>query len=331
MSETLELIKILERVEIDTRLRVVELKKVSKASYILKAEEGNFLLKTCPEWGNFAGWLSRFLIGTSIPFKTDIAVNGALALKGHFKAFSAPPLFHTDGKTYLLLHYVPGILGWDRRIIPVDTLAEGLIEFQTSALEWPRTLIEQLGGALLEKPVARIFRGALSSVRSRVGYKATWKCFMVVWKCYRSQPRLNFDMLLQNDLGLSNIVTGRDKRLYFIDFEDVIKESRWILCDIVDLSFNLNSLAFDRFLFNSYLNRLSAHVSGLDNVSIVSQVRLALLRCIIFGLMSRKLSSSSKRGCEHFLCSVMLDDKAFHYWYALNVPIGRTDSNVLAE
>jgi len=238
---------------------------------------------------------------------------------------------YTDGKTYLVLRYVPGVPGWDRQVIPVETFVKGLIEFQTSSLKWSSTLMEQFGSALLEKPVFKITKGSLTCVHTRLGYKATWKCFMVLWKCYRSQPRLNCDILLHNDLELNNIVTGLDERLYFIDFEDVIHENRWILCDIVDLSFDLNSLAFDRTLFGRYLKRLSAHVSGLDNVNIVSQIRLALLRRIIFGLRSRKLSSASKRSCEHFLCSVLLDDKAFNCWYDLNVPIGRIEPDVLVE
>lgn len=140
-------------------------------------------------------------------------------------------------------------------------------------------------------------------------FKTFITIFQLLIKLNKNQTKI-VPLVLHKDLKFKkNTVWGNGSKLYFIDFETVTIEKRWILLDVVDMAFNPLNYSLDLNLINEYLKSID---TGLKlQINVEAQIRFALLRRAI-GSYERELGHENK--LYFFLNSILLRENGFKEW-----------------
>lgn len=133
----------------------------------------------------------------------------------------------------------------------------------------------------------------------------------------RKNPRA---LLMHNDLNVNNnVLSDQDGSPWFLDFESVTLERKWVFVDILNLSvIEKNRFEFDVGMLQNYLCELDRHGILTKNIDIALQLRVVLLRIYLQSFRFQK-DPKLKAVFGHFLRDVLLDKKAYERWYNSNI------------
>lgn len=289
------------------------LKKVGKSSFLVKNKDCLYINKNNLKPVSISGRILHIIVGVSIKFKNELMVNKEINLK-KFKNFKYPKMVDTDNDSYMVFEYLDGIEGINTTNIYCTNLIKSLVEFQTSDYKLRHILIRKISIKILRLPL-NVMRRAFTMINSTISLRIALKILKVLIKSSYYQKKLNKGFWIHNDLLPNNLITINNKTIYIIDFENTLYECKWVLTDIVDISYNIDNMQFDFELVLYYLNELKKKCIPISNIKIDIQVRLVLIRRMLQSLSSKRYSNKEKENFLDFLCNVLLNDNRYNCWF----------------
>ncbi|MCK8816307.1 hypothetical protein MWH28_02880 [Natroniella sulfidigena] len=301
-------------------LEVINKTKVSKASYILETKEEKFLLKYVAPKKGILQTISRFFIGNSLSFKSEVMTYKEL-IKNKFKYFNYPSLLETDPESYILTQYISNSSYIsDISDISSDNLILSLLEFQTFDLQLNYSFLENKMVNLTRKPSWKIIQFGLFKTESQFNLFTILKMIYVVLMCNLLQDKNKDYLLIHNDLFGSNFFSNnmfecKDK-IYYCDFESIVKEKKWFLIDIIDLALDIEEkIKINADLIAKYLFELKKNKIINVPLQLKCQIRIALLRRIIQIIASKKQDPEQIKIATDFLNNILLNERKYNNWF----------------
>lgn len=259
--------------------------------------------------------------GRFLAFKNEIKIYHSLEYKS-FDRLRYPKLIHTDGKSYMVLEYIEGTKGWDQGVIIPSDLIKALLEFQFSGIKVKTNFINRILMKWYCKVPCKVFRWSFLIIKEPKDIATAFQCIWITFKNSLMIKKYKKSILMHNDLfNYNNLISGYDDNIYFYDFEYGMYENKWLLLDILDLSFDLLTLKLKPDLFVQYMKQISVHRSIYKYIMdhIIDQTRVILIRKVLGAMLSKTTRMSSKRACEIFLKDILLSEKEYLRWYIQNI------------
>ncbi len=138
---------------------------------------------------------------------------------------------------------------------------------------------------------------------------------------------------MHNDLNVNNnVLSDHDGSPWFLDFESVTLERKWVFVDILNLSvIEKNRFEFDVEMLKHYLCELHRRGVLVKDFDIALQLRVVLMRVYLQSFRYQK-DPELKAVFGKFLTQVLLDHQAYKRWYMNNVGLdARTIFSTKAE
>jgi hypothetical protein len=282
--------------------------------YLLATPVGGFVLKSADAYPSWRRRLGRLLGDWELGWQAQVY---ACLEEQHFEHLRFPRLVATDGQSYLLLEYVE-TRPHDEHDIPREALLNSLLEFQLAQVTLERPAFQRLLG-WTRTPAPVLVRRTLLGIRSRFGPAVARRAAAAIWRCLRSQPPLQREVVCHNDLHHNNLLLGEGGTLYISDFEQVSLDDRWVLLDIIHYAVGTHRFAIDTSIVSDYISLLRRTTRfGLD---LDSQVRFGLLLRVSKLVLSRVPPTEVAQEYGRFLVEVLIDDAAFASWCGANIRI----------
>lgn len=190
-----------------------------------------------------------------------------------------------------------------------------MYELNTLKLRTNKPLKNKLIQIIITNPITSIFKGA---ILHNIKYKrklSLLKIACVLRNANKNNTkikRLNF--LLHRDLGNpGNIKLIEQDKIVILDFASFGIQKKWILGDLIDISFSLESIQMNLKFYNTYVNKMKLDYPDIyNNLNFNNQVRIALLRKTINFLV---YSNHSYPKLYSFIDKVLLVDEKYETWY----------------
>jgi len=288
-------------------------RQIKSHVYYLEGPSGRFILKKKRKPGPRDSVAAKVLAFLDISFQREIFINRQMAEKS-FSFFKAPKLVSSDGRDYMLFEYISGI---DASIkdLTKEEIACSLYEFQNSFMNPYASLFDRIVSMGM-KPISSLLRGILAIVLFQCGFDYARKALHAVKLSFRRQKPLKQAKLLHKDLRYDeNYIISDKNELYLIDFASVVTERRWIMLDLIDVSFDAERLEVDFSLIKEYHQQLAKTQDVNGEVDLKAQVRIALMRKLIYYMHRSKYSNEQKKAFKRFLCETVLDDDSYEKWF----------------
>ncbi len=286
---------------------IKEILHIKKQVYLINTINDSYILKFNPNTSILNDILRPY---KTIKFKRELLVYKSIQ-NLWLTYFNSPKLMFYNNR-YFLLEHISGNIDIDYGKTSEQHVKEALLEFNyelRKAIKNKLIVISSFNSIKLLKVILKnisIYCGIIFSL------KALW--LFVVYST--TNKRNKESILLHNDLSNEcNKITANDGVLYFIDFESVSYEKKWILTDIINISFNISSLSFNKNLFKLYVDSLDPMVRR--NICINHQVRISLIRLCGNLLLYKKHREKHMQ----FLKNTILVNKNYNKWYSKNINI----------
>lgn len=280
---------------------------VTKANkdYVYKTSE-----KRWETFSSFSGKLLNLSGITKQNFSNEIAIHQMLSTHT-FKSLKVASLYETDGKSYMIMDFIEGSMGrWYTQDMD-RVLISSLVDLQLSITKY-KSNIKRSPLSFLRKPFWNVIRTIGTIVFPKLGIKNAFKCFLLCIALERNVSQNKSDLLLHKDINnKGNIITDPQGQMYFIDFESCLRESKWILTDIVEIIYSFKDEYMDVELFKIYMQKMRNEGFIDESFDIKSHVRFAMLRNAIKYIGFNELYETHKNQ----LLNIILPDVKFDSWY----------------
>jgi glycosyltransferase involved in cell wall biosynthesis len=291
-------------------------RKLGKSAFLIVGENGRFVLKLPVPPKNSLQRVMHRLLGGNLKFRRE--ADFYESIEAARPPYHSLPLIMTDGATYLLLRYVEGASPiWTRTPRKTRAFLDALVAFQNTLLPSRRSWRERKALQLYFGVNGQILRFAARIARE-TGWASLARVVRILWSGRCRQSALREPIHLHNDI-LYNVLEDEEGKIFVMDFEEVTRERRWVLIDVIEAAFAKDTCTVDQSLLIEYLTRLSARVGGCDRLHLPSQVRLALLFRVTHAIVSKSTAPEEKRRLLSFYRSVVLNDERFGEWYEQNL------------
>ena len=267
-------------------------------------------------------WL---LFNGSLSFKHEKRIYEQLG-KYKFKYINTFPIYDTSEPRIIVFEYIEGSRGWDSNVIATEHVVQCIDELQKANVYVKGPLIQRISVNMLNKVVLRILRNSLY-IAWRLNYLGllprVTKCIL---RCISGQRKLKNGRLVHGDIR--NMYTSRDEQLYMYDFETVVREKRWFMLDLVELSFDCSDLTLDMNLIDEYVKNVVSNDSGKPNMQ--AQIRIGVLNRCLHALVNHDNSRKHQSVLLDFVNETVLQDDEFCRWltnHELHKPVCRKESN----
>lgn len=213
----------------------------------------------------------------------------------------------------MILEFIEGTIGIDIKWITNDQLIKSLLEFNLIFFDGANEYMIP-PKKIISNPPLGVIIALFSHCFPRLGILSLIKCLFLLVKCIVFEEKKDIFLLLHKDLtNAGNKITGYNRNIYFLDFEQTCIEQKWILIDIVDLAFSIETLEIDTTLLNEYLKEIKPFF--MKPINVKNQVRFALLRKVT------NLIAYDDKNCNvysSFLLDILLDDISYDNWFMNN-------------
>lgn len=275
--------------------------------FLISIGNDSFVLKYKKRFTDHTDIMEKFLYPLlSHRFKRELNLNCYLMDNPAIDRSHAKLLFF-EKRNYMIFEYInPNALD-----IAIDDhkIVESYLQFQSALKDFRFSLFSRVY-SLNMSFIYLSFRFFLIT-RS---FKHLFLLLNQIIKLNIIQEKLTNNILHKDLKYRKNTISSDKLKLYFIDFETVTIERKWIMLDIVDIAFNPMEFSLNMNLLNAYYNRLDSYTKSKTNIE--AQIRFALLRRSV-GSYYRDLGH--KNELFTFLDSVLLSEKSFKDWINLNV------------
>ena len=220
--------KIANELKITDRKRQDSFKKrtykimVNDTDFLLKEKEPNKL---------------RFKTMINDTLKLETIVYLELHTK-KFRDFNIPKLVDYDENNFLITEFLDNTNDYNHSDNQDQKLANSLYELNTSNIDLNLSVINKIYIKVFRTVYSILFRNGLALlIKNKLKFNNMLKIIRIMSKEFLKQPVIK-KIVLHNDLlGPNNILYKRNKnKIYFIDFESVSFEKKWVLKDIIQLS-----------------------------------------------------------------------------------------------
>jgi hypothetical protein len=293
--------------------------KIQNGVYCIEKKQRKYIVKISKP-SLVALMIDHIRDGRHIAFENEI--NFYLSLNNRLcHYFHYPKLVKTDGRNYIMMEYIAGSKGWDNRLVSKESLIKALLEFQRLSIDMKSNCFKHILNLWHRKIPCKILRWSFAIIRTPYDLITLIRCLRLTLY-YSVLIKPTDPILVHNDLFyFNNLITGLNHRLYFYDFEYVIKENKWILIDILDISFDLLTLTLRSDLLAEYRKQISdnttIHHYILTNAEALT--RVILIRKILGALLTSNTEPSLKSEQRKFLDRILLSDKEYKEWYQKNM------------
>ncbi|MDW7670538.1 MAG: phosphotransferase [Bacillota bacterium] len=239
------------------------------------------------------------------------------------KAFTFPKALRYQENRYLLMEYVHGTSGWDRKRVSDRELAAALIEFNQIGESLAADPLFSTHRSVAVKPVHKIVIWTVTKVLLTQGTASCFRCLKTLRTCVSKQQKLPFTFMIHRDLSnKDNNVLTTDENVCFFDFESVILEDKWVLQDLLDMAVSLD-LRVNTDLVKAYLEKMKETGCDVSAIDVPTQLRMMLLFRMIQRIHSKKeFLKPFRQQSIRFFHNVLLDDGAYAQWFSEHVDIG---------
>ncbi len=256
-----------------------------------------------------------------------------------FKHFFYPKLKHTDGKTLIVTEFVSdsGSLPVDRKFY--DSAIKAILElntcdfpfYQIGGPGWVWERINRWKFSRSTKTLRHLFESFF--IARSMSFQVFVKILFFWARSFGSSSRLKKPLLVHRDIFHANILRPDSKRTFFIDFEKMGMEKRWVFADALKVILAGQSLsskkqggAADGFEFFAHLDPalLKTYWDELllkrpeidpdpDNFNL--QLKFCILGWILSKLAKGKVSPATKRELTLFIEKIILGpDSQLEKW-----------------
>jgi hypothetical protein len=119
--------------------------------------------------------------------------------------------------------------------------------------------------------------------------------------------------LIHKDLKNYQNIMHNDESIFFIDFANTNYETKWIMADIVDLAFSLDTYKLNYNLINTYLANINS-----NNINIYYQIRFILVRKFLYYINYHLALKKQVKEELAFLDKTLLEETSYKKWLKEN-------------
>jgi len=289
--------------------------KLGRSSYIVKYNGKECIKKTNPQPESISGLILHILLRGSVKFTNELKINMALNKK-QYENFNFPKTINSDGSSYIIFDFVDGTEGINMTNDNYISFIKSLVEFQTSKLELEHKVTHKLIINILRLPFNILRRALKLYITNIINLRMILQILQVLISSSICQKKLQTCLFIHNDLLPNNLITDKNDVVYIIDFENSLYENKWILTDIVDITFDIYRMKLDFKIINKYLHELEKKGIRTSEIDITCQIRLVLIRRMLQAISSNRYSKESKEIFISFLRRILLNDKEFIRWFS---------------
>lgn len=291
------------------------IKKVIKDNVLLVTKnDKDYIYKTSEKsWDTFSSVLGKIIYITGLNqqnFRNEIAIHKLLS-NHSFDSLKVPALQDTDGSEYMIMEYIEGTLGRWYTYDMDQVLIRSLVDLQLSVVNFKNN-IKSSPLSFLRRPFWNVIRTICTIAFPKLGFVSAFKCLLLCLKLEQKVSRNKASLLLHKDINnRGNIITDPQRQMYFIDFESCLRESKWILTDIIEIIYSFKDEYMDVDLFDVYIQKMRKEGFLDETFDIKSHVRFAMLRNAIKYLGFEELYETHRNQ----LLNIILPDEKFDLWY----------------
>ena len=301
----------------------------SSSIFLINTTEGDFIVRKLAErnkTNNILRKIYNLLSSTTTSFFNEAYIYRKIN-NIEFQWFKFPSLKKTNQKNFIVIDFIPNNGKVYTENIDKNKLIKALFEFQSSDIFQNKFNFNATYwlARLLRNTSLEIFRHSFGGIRKKYGMKLSIRCTYLLissrLKLTKIHPlNMHKDLQYKKDGTLNNIIINDKNEYFFIDFESTTLEKSWILIDIVDICWSVDSLVPDVKLLSIYLNMLMKN-NIIKKKDIKSQIRIALMRRSISIIESRgtTINSVDKERWRNFLQKIILSNQEYNNWYACNI------------
>ena len=301
----------------------------SSSIFLINTTEGDFIVKKLAErnkTNNILRKIYNLLSSTTTSFFNEVYIYRKINNMG-FQWFKFPSLKKTNQKNFIVIDFIPNNGKVYTENIDKNKLIRALFEFQSSDIFQNKFnfSVTYWLVRLLRNTSFEIFRYSFGGIRKKYGMKLSIRCTYLLISSKLKLTNIyslnmHKDLQHKKDGTLNNIIINDKNEYFFIDFESTTLEKSWILIDIVDICWSVDSLVPDVKLLSIYLNMLRKN-NIIKKKDIKSQIRIALMRRSISIIESRgkTINSVDKERWRNFLQKIILSNQEYNNWYEYNI------------
>lgn len=292
--------------EFTTLKRGVELADLDQKRYIIKTISDHSLKQK----------IGNRVRGTFYGYLNEISISRALG-SCTFSCFRYPKLISTDEKTYFMTEFIDGEHGWDHTKYSSHGLVDALLEYQklgglfepimvSNALTWWNTNVG-----------IKVLRWSKLLLCKQGGVSMYFKTFLILADGLLTKTHIKTKQLMHNDLfRFNNIITSGTGEFYFFDFERSNIEDKWVLVDIVDLSFDMDLYTINYEMLNDYMKKFQLQSGfSVNYKGCKALIRVILVRKLLGVLRSSLSNDIEKKNAFSFMQQVLFNDTSFGIWF----------------
>ncbi|WP_445157950.1 hypothetical protein [Halomonas sp. E14] len=291
--------------------------RVGKCAFLRSSEGNKTILKVRSEANYWYQKLARKLLGGDTSFDNEMMVYEQLP-ENRFAAFRYPQLIKTDHENFLLLRFIQAEQGWNKELVSKERVLSALLEFNLSDISITHSGLKRIVTRFVRSSTAKVLRWSFS-----LNSYSPWYFFKIVAFLISAEIKQGKNqraLLMHNDLNVNNnVLSDQDGSPWFLDFESVTLERKWVFIDVLNLCvIEKNRFEFDADMLRQYLCELDKRGVLSKNFDISLQLRVVLMRVYLQSFRYQK-NPELKEVFGHFLTDVLLDKKVYENWYNSNI------------
>lgn len=279
------------------------LKIINNEVSLIEINQNRFILKKTKDKSSVSSLFEYVILLLKLSIKNEYTINEAI-LSSQFRS-NVPYLLYTDYKSFMIFEYLEAIDG-----IPINFKSMSMNKLiLKNYLQFHKDLEhKEVTFSIFHK----LYNINVSYLRASLYYLFELDTFINLIKVFfisnLSQKKIAY-FLVHKDLKNYQNIMHDFKNIYFIDFANVNIESKWIMTDIVDLAFDLQTKKINFRLIMNYIDHMNN-----SKINYKAQVRFVLIRkflnLIFYYKSINKLSISE----SNFLKSVLLNEIEYKRW-----------------
>lgn len=294
------------------QLEIKETLKLHNNVYLIKTEDQKkYIIKKTNKYKcNFF----KKIIDENYSFNIEIDFYKYFRKNNGF-SYTIPALYDYKYNHFIMIEFIEGNVGWNKHILKEKFLVAALLDFKYNNRFFKTKLLRKFRMNLSNAAEWKIIKILIKLTRKKKISLLHFCKGLVILVKGALEKNTKSKFILHNDLHSENIIINDKKEVSFLDFERITVGKKWFLIDIIDLSFNLETLKFDDNLLNEYYLSLVKDgyiLSHKHNLSL--QIRIALLRRVLHGIISPTIKKENKEKLLSFLINNLLSNKVFKKW-----------------
>jgi hypothetical protein len=298
-------------------IRLLSIKNIaekSKPIWLITTSQGKYVLKSNRQKTSWKSWLRKKILG-SLGFDRECWFYKSIGPELPIIANSI-----VLDKNNILIELLPLKEGrrWEVEDNEWKVLIDSLLMFHWEVVP-KNTSLRSYIHRWIYGPQGVAIRIGFLTVLKEYGL---WTALMYIREitiCISKQPKLPEQYLSHNDLMPNNILFSEDSsQAFFIDFQDVTKEARWPLYDIIRLSWHLKGVkgkGIDFDQIQEYCNGLPMAIKSKINMRV--QLKFSLLLCVMHSIRWRKLHKQNYSELSNLLKDIITNNKKSEYYSSI--------------